>query len=77
MNRFFLSLCCCLSLLVGTVYALYEKCSANEFEFNSVKAEYTKQLEDMRNNFDFASIYYINNQVVIGKYDFCRIINEK
>lgn len=51
---------------------LYQKCKANEFEFNLVKAEYTKQLEDMMNNFDFASTYYINNQIVIDKYDFSK-----
>ncbi|NDV57981.1 DUF4852 domain-containing protein [Bacteroides sp. 519] len=51
---------------------LYQKCRANEFEFNSVKADYTKQLEDMMNNFDFASTYYIDNQVTIGKYDFSK-----
>ena len=34
---------------------LYKKCKANEFEYNSVKAEYTKQLEDMMNDFDFTS----------------------
>jgi hypothetical protein len=51
---------------------LYQKCKANEFEFNSVKAEYTKQLEDMMNKLDFASTYYIDNQVVIDKYDFTK-----
>lgn len=51
---------------------LYQKCRADEFEFNSVKAEYTKQLEDMMNNFDFISTYYINNQVIIDKYDFSK-----
>lgn len=51
---------------------LYQKCRADEFEFNSVKAEYSKQLEDMMNNFDFEGIYYINNQVVIDKYDFSK-----
>ncbi|NDV96762.1 DUF4852 domain-containing protein [Dysgonomonas sp. 521] len=51
---------------------LYQKCKANEFEFNSVKAEYTKQLEDMMNNFNFTLTYYIDNQVVIDKYDFTK-----
>ena len=51
---------------------LYQKCRADEFEFNSVKADYTKQLEDMMNNFDFSSVYYINNQVIIDKYDFSK-----
>jgi hypothetical protein len=51
---------------------LYQKCRADEFEFNSVKAEYTKQLEAMMNSFDFASVYYINNQVIIDKYDFSK-----
>lgn len=51
---------------------LYKKCSADEFEYNSVKAEYTKQLEDMMNNFDFTTVYYINNQVIIDKYDFTK-----
>lgn len=51
---------------------LYQKCRANEFELNSVKTEYTKLLEDMMNNFDFASTYYIDNQVVIDKYDFAK-----
>lgn len=51
---------------------LYQKCKADEFEFNSVKAEYTKQLEEMMNNFDFASIYYIDNQITIDKYDFSK-----
>jgi hypothetical protein len=51
---------------------LYKKCRADEFEFNSVKAEYTKQLEDMMNNFDFTSIYYIDNQIIIDKYDFTK-----
>lgn len=51
---------------------LYQKCKANEFEFNSVKAEYTKLLEDMMNNFDFESTYYVNNQLTIGKYDFSK-----
>jgi hypothetical protein len=51
---------------------LYQKCRADEFEFNSVKSEYTKQLEEAMNNFDFATIYYINNQVIIDKYDFTK-----
>ena len=51
---------------------LYQKCRADEFEFNSVKADYTKQLEDMMNDFDFTTIYYINNQVIIDKYDFSK-----
>lgn len=51
---------------------LYKKCKANEFEYNSVKAEYTKQLEDMMANFDFTSVYYIDNQVIINKYDFSK-----
>jgi len=51
---------------------LYQKCRADEFEFNSVKTEYTKQLEDMMNNFDFTSFYYIDNQVIIDKYDFTK-----
>lgn len=51
---------------------LYKKCKANEFEYNSVKAEYTKQLEDMMANFDFTSVYYIDNQVIINKYDFTK-----
>lgn len=51
---------------------LYKKCRADEFEFNSVKAEYTKQLEDMMNNFDFTTVYYINNQITIDKYDFTK-----
>ncbi|MDL2224221.1 DUF4852 domain-containing protein [Bacteroidales bacterium OttesenSCG-928-M06] len=51
---------------------LYQKCRANEFEFNSVKAEYTKQLEDLMNNFNFTLTYYIDNQVVIDKYDFTK-----
>lgn len=51
---------------------LYQKCRADEFEFNSVKAEYTKQLEDAMNNFDFSTIYYVNNQLIIDKYDFTK-----
>ncbi|MDH6313059.1 hypothetical protein M2137_001846 [Parabacteroides sp. PFB2-10] len=51
---------------------LYKKCKANEFEFNSVKVEYTTLLEDMMNNFDFESTYYVNNQLTIGKYDFSK-----
>ncbi|MDL2243495.1 DUF4852 domain-containing protein [Bacteroidales bacterium OttesenSCG-928-J19] len=51
---------------------LYQKCKANEFEFNSVKAEYSKLLEDIMNNFDFESTYYVNNQLTIGKYDFSK-----
>lgn len=51
---------------------LYQKCRADEFEYNSVKAEYTKQLEDMMANFDFTSVYYINNQVIIDKYNFTK-----
>lgn len=51
---------------------LYKKCQADEFEFNTIKAEYSKQLEDMMNNFDFTSVYYINNQVTIDKYDFSK-----
>lgn len=51
---------------------LYQKCKADKFEYNSVKAEYSKQLEDMMNNFDFTSIYYVNNQVIIDKYDFSK-----
>jgi len=51
---------------------LYQKCRADEFEFNSIKADYKKQLEDMMNNFDFTTVYYINNQVIINKYDFTK-----
>jgi hypothetical protein len=51
---------------------LYQKCKADEFEFNSVKDGYTKQLEDMMNNFDFTVIYYVNNQAIIDKYDFTK-----
>jgi hypothetical protein len=51
---------------------LYKKCKANEFEFNAVKAEYSKQLEDMINNFDFTRIFYINNQIALDKYDFSK-----
>lgn len=51
---------------------LYQKCRADEFEYNSVKADYSKQLEDMMNNFDFTTVYYINNQVIIDKYDFTK-----
>jgi hypothetical protein len=51
---------------------LYQKCKADEFEYNSVKAEYSKLLENMMNNFDFTTTYYINNQVVIEKYDFTK-----
>lgn len=51
---------------------LYQKCKADEFEFNSVKAEYSKQLESMINDFDFATVYYVNNQVIIDKYDFTK-----
>ena len=51
---------------------LYKKCKTDEFEFNSVKADYAKQLENMMNNFDFSSTYYINNQVIIDKYDFSK-----
>lgn len=51
---------------------LYQKCRADEFEYNSVKAKYSKQLEDMMNNFDFTSTYYVNNQLIIDKYDFSK-----
>lgn len=51
---------------------LYQKCRADEFEYNSVKADYNAQLEDMMKNFDFASIYYIDNKIVIDKYDFSK-----
>jgi hypothetical protein len=51
---------------------LYQKCRTNEFEYNSVKAEYTKQLEDAMVNFDFAAVYYIDNKVIIDKYDFSK-----
>lgn len=51
---------------------LYQKCRTEEFEYNAVKAEYTKQLEDMMNNFDFESTYYINDQITIDKYDFSK-----
>jgi hypothetical protein len=51
---------------------LYQKCRADEFEYNSAKAEYSKLLEDMMNNFDFTTTYYINNQAVIEKYDFSK-----
>lgn len=51
---------------------LYQKCKADEFEYYAVKAEYTKHLEDMMNNFDFESTYYINNQITIDKYDFSK-----
>ncbi|MDL2208393.1 hypothetical protein LJB97_02090, partial [Parabacteroides sp. OttesenSCG-928-O15] len=36
------------------------------------KVEYTTLLEDMMNNFDFESTYYVNNQLTIGKYDFSK-----
>jgi hypothetical protein len=51
---------------------LYKKCKADEFEYNSVKAEYSKLLDDMMNNFDFTTVYYINNQITIDKYDFAK-----
>ena len=51
---------------------LYNKCRTDEFEYYLVKAEYSKQLDGMMNNFDFASTYYINNQVIIDKYDFSK-----
>jgi hypothetical protein len=51
---------------------LYNKCKSDEFEYNSVKPEYSKQLEDMVNNFDFTLTYYIDNTATIGKYDFTK-----
>jgi hypothetical protein len=51
---------------------LYQKCRADEFEFSAVKAGYARQLEDMMNNFDFTTVYYIDNQVIIDKYDFSK-----
>ena len=51
---------------------LYNKCRTDEFEYNSVKAEYSKQLDDMMKDFDFTSVYYIDNQVIIDKYDFSK-----
>jgi hypothetical protein len=51
---------------------LYDKCRVDEFEYNSVKAEYSKQLENLMNNFDFTAVYYIDNQVIIDKYDFTK-----
>lgn len=51
---------------------LHQKCRTDEFEYNIVKSEYTKQLEDLMNNLDFESTYYINNQITIDKYDFSR-----
>ncbi|KAA6319487.1 hypothetical protein EZS27_030624 [termite gut metagenome] len=51
---------------------LYKKCKTDEFEYYAVKTEYSKQLDDMMTNFDFASIYYINNQIIIDKYDFSK-----
>ncbi|MDR2947929.1 MAG: DUF4852 domain-containing protein [Prevotella sp.] len=51
---------------------LYQKCRADEFEYNSMKAGYSKQLEEMMADFDFTSVYYINNQVIIDKYDFTK-----
>jgi hypothetical protein len=52
--------------------SLYNKCKADEFEYNSVKAEYAGQLENLVNNFDFTQTYYINNSLTIDKYDFTK-----
>ncbi|MBF0576003.1 DUF4852 domain-containing protein [Dysgonomonas sp. GY617] len=49
---------------------LYLKCLSNEFEFNEVKDQYRKTLEDMISTFDFTAEYYIKDKLVIGKYDF-------
>lgn len=49
---------------------LYEKCTKDEFEFQAVKGRYKQMLEDMIDNFDFASTYYIKNKLEIGQYNF-------
>jgi hypothetical protein len=49
---------------------LYEKCTKDEFEFQAVKSKYKQILEDLIENFDFASTYYIKNKLEIGQYNF-------
>ncbi|WP_029902478.1 DUF4852 domain-containing protein [Prevotella sp. 10(H)] len=61
-----------LSYIVARDKELGKKCRTDEFEFNSVKPEYSKMLHDAINNFDFSSVYYFDKNVDIVKYDFDR-----
>lgn len=49
---------------------LGKKCQHDEFEYQAVKEQYQAKLESDIKNFDFDKIYYIDQTMGIGKYDF-------
>lgn len=49
---------------------LGNKCERDEFEYHAVKDGYQKSLEEKVNSFDFNKVYFVDQPMGIGKYDF-------